>query len=123
MRPIYAIDHQHDLPFGELVSMLGRTGATLADISVNLGLPVPPGFTVTTAACRDFLATGEYEEAGLDDTRTATRALARDDGLPLLVSVRPSTPTAMPPNRLTATITILAIASPLTNFIAPTIEP
>ena len=96
MRPIYAIDHQHDLPFGELVSMLGRTGATLADISVNLGLPVPPGFTVTTAACRDFLATGRYEDAGLDDARTATRALARDDGLPLLVSVRPSTPTAMP---------------------------
>ncbi len=76
--------------------MLGQTGATLADISVGLGLPVPPGFTVTTAACRAFLATGSLTEEGLDEARRATRLLDRNDGSPLLVSVRPSTPVFMP---------------------------
>ena len=96
MRPMYPIDHPHDLPFEELVAMLGRTGATLVDISVGLGLPVPPGFTLTTAACRDFLATGSFDAAVVEEARILTKGLGRDDHLPLLVSVRPSTPTVMP---------------------------
>ncbi|MEZ5228681.1 MAG: PEP/pyruvate-binding domain-containing protein [Acidimicrobiales bacterium] len=96
MRAIYTLDHAHDVSFDELVAMLGRTGATLADISVGLGLPVPPGFVVTTLACRSFLATGAFAEADIDEAREETRRLARADGFPLLVGVRPSTPTFMP---------------------------
>ena len=38
--------------------LLGGKGANLAEMS-NLGLPVPPGFTITTEACRAFLAHGD----------------------------------------------------------------
>ncbi len=96
MRAIYPIDHAHDLPFDELVTMLGQTGATLADVSVGLGLPVPPGFTLTTAACQRFLASGRFDDEDLEAARVATRQLDRGDGSPLLVSVRPSTPIFMP---------------------------
>ena len=41
----------------ELVDLLGGKGANLAEMT-NLGLPVPPGFTITTEACRAYLATG-----------------------------------------------------------------
>lgn len=42
----------------EMADLLGGKGANLAEMT-RLGLPVPPGFTVTTAACREYLATGE----------------------------------------------------------------
>jgi pyruvate,orthophosphate dikinase len=38
--------------------LLGGKGANLAEM-VRIGLPVPPGFTITTQACREFLATGQ----------------------------------------------------------------
>ena len=38
--------------------LLGGKGANLLD-ATRLGIPVPPGFTVTTAACNDYLAAGE----------------------------------------------------------------
>ena len=38
--------------------LLGGKGANLAEM-VNLGLPVPPGFTITTQACREYLKSGE----------------------------------------------------------------
>ncbi|MFF3942937.1 PEP/pyruvate-binding domain-containing protein [Streptomyces phaeofaciens] len=41
----------------DLAGLLGGKGANLAEMT-RLGLPVPPGFTVTTEACRAFLATG-----------------------------------------------------------------
>ena len=41
----------------DLRDLLGGKGANLAEMA-NLGLPVPPGFTITTEACRAFLATG-----------------------------------------------------------------
>ena len=37
--------------------LLGGKGANLSEM-VNMGLPVPPGFTITTEACREYLRTG-----------------------------------------------------------------
>ena len=42
----------------EMKDLLGGKGANLAEMT-NLGLPVPPGFTITTDACRAYLAEGE----------------------------------------------------------------
>jgi pyruvate, orthophosphate dikinase len=49
----------------DLKDLLGGKGANLAEMT-NLGLPVPPGFTITTDACRYYLANGTTQE-GLDN--------------------------------------------------------
>jgi pyruvate,orthophosphate dikinase len=82
--------------------LLGGKGANLAEMT-RLGLPVPPGFTISTDACRAYLATGASPE-GLEDEvlghlhaleRQAGRRLGdRDD--PLLVSVRSGAKFSMP---------------------------
>ncbi|MCF2530585.1 pyruvate, phosphate dikinase [Yinghuangia sp. KLBMP8922] len=82
--------------------MLGGKGANLAEMT-NLGLPVPPGFTITTEACRAFLEAGR-EPAGLraevdahlaDLEREMGRTLGQPDD-PLLVSVRSGAAFSMP---------------------------
>src|SRR5689334_21498064 len=45
----------------DLRDLLGGKGANLAEMT-NLGLPVPPGFVITTEACRSFLADGTLPE-------------------------------------------------------------
>ena len=68
----------------------------------DLGLPVPPGFAITTATCLEFLATGW--PAGLDDEIRARMADVEatvgrrfgDPADPLLVSVRSGAPVSMP---------------------------
>ncbi|WP_460062598.1 pyruvate, phosphate dikinase [Streptomyces sp. YKOK-I1] len=86
----------------DLAGLLGGKGANLAEMT-RLGLPVPPGFTVTTEACRAYLATGT-EPAGLvreiSDRLTvledaAGRRLGQADD-PLLVSVRSGARFSMP---------------------------
>ncbi len=84
-------------------SLLGGKGANLAEMT-RLGLPVPPGFTVTTEACLAFLAGGERFPEGLWDAVTA--ALGRleqttgkrfgDPANPLLVSCRSGARVSMP---------------------------
>ncbi|WP_406375526.1 pyruvate, phosphate dikinase [Streptomyces sp. NBC_00647] len=86
----------------ELADLLGGKGANLAEMT-RLGLPVPPGFTVTTAACRAFLATGtepdtlagEISEHLTALEQTAGRRLGRPDD-PLLLSVRSGARFSMP---------------------------
>jgi pyruvate,orthophosphate dikinase len=82
--------------------LLGGKGANLAEMS-NLGLPVPPGFTISTDACRAFLEHGDLPE-GLDEEitehlqaleKTMGRTLGQSDG-PLLVSVRSGAAFSMP---------------------------
>ncbi|CAL9329368.1 Pyruvate, phosphate dikinase [Streptomyces sp. enrichment culture] len=82
--------------------LLGGKGANLAEMT-RLGLPVPPGFIVTTEACRAFLATGG-EPPGLSREisdhlaaleRAAGRRLGQRDD-PLLVSVRSGARYSMP---------------------------
>jgi pyruvate,orthophosphate dikinase len=83
--------------------LLGGKGANLAEMS-SLGLPVPPGFTITTEVCTYFDANGKSYPDGLDDEVAA--ALARveailgarfgDPSAPVLVSVRSGAPVSMP---------------------------
>jgi pyruvate, orthophosphate dikinase len=82
--------------------LLGGKGANLAEM-VKLGLPVPPGFTISTEACRAYLTSGAVPE-GLD-TEIAEHLAALeeargkklgDPGDPLLVSVRSGAKFSMP---------------------------
>ena len=87
----------------ELRGLLGGKGANLAEMT-NIGLPVPPGFTITTEVCNEYYAQGRTLPAGLmDEVRTALgdveQAIGkhlgdRDD--PLLVSVRSGAKLSMP---------------------------
>ncbi|CAM5248503.1 pyruvate, phosphate dikinase [Streptomyces griseomycini] len=86
----------------DMADLLGGKGANLAEMT-RLGLPVPPGFIVTTEACRAYLATGaEPEGLSREVSRrlsaleeSAGRRLGRPDD-PLLVSVRSGARFSMP---------------------------
>ena len=57
--------------------LLGGKGANLAEMT-NLGLPVPPGFTITTEACRAYLEQGREPDGLADEiTRTSSRSRRR----------------------------------------------
>jgi pyruvate,orthophosphate dikinase len=83
--------------------LLGGKGANLAEMS-NIGLPVPPGFTVTTEACTEFYNVGEklsdemIEEIyrGMKDIENQTGKKFGDLESPLLVSVRSGAAISMP---------------------------
>ena len=86
----------------DLKDLLGGKGANLAEMT-NLGLPVPPGFTITTEACREYLDTGELPAPVQVEISGHLAALeARmgrrlgDAGDPLLVSVRSGARFSMP---------------------------
>ncbi len=84
-------------------SLLGGKGANLADMT-NIGLPVPPGFTITTEACAYFdKHKGAYPEGLRDEVLKNLRALEELQGAklgdkknPLLVSVRSGAAQSMP---------------------------
>ncbi|MFW5435497.1 pyruvate, phosphate dikinase [Paenibacillus apiarius] len=83
-------------------ALLGGKGANLAEMT-RIGLPVPPGFTITTEACRSYYALNRLPDCLMDDARAALQAveLARgqqfgDAGDPLLVSVRSGSVHSMP---------------------------
>jgi len=87
----------------EMKNLLGGKGANLAEMS-NLGLPVPPGFTISTEACDEFEDSGGKWPAGLD--KQINRNLKRIEELsgrafgsgpkPLLLSVRSGAEVSMP---------------------------
>jgi pyruvate,orthophosphate dikinase len=86
----------------ELKDLLGGKGANLAEMT-NMGLPVPPGFTITTEACRAYLATGvqppelaDQVDRHLDALQTAMGRRLGDPDDPLLVSVRSGSRFSMP---------------------------
>ena len=84
-------------------SLLGGKGANLADMT-RIGVPVPPGFTVTTEACNAYLAEGgqfpeglwEQELAAMKATEKATGKKFGDPANPLLVSCRSGAKFSMP---------------------------
>ena len=88
--------------FSDSKEVLGGKGAGLAKMS-QIGLPVPPGFTITTAACNAYAAGGAFP-AGLEaETRSSVLALGKAMGKgfgdahdPLLVSVRSGARASMP---------------------------
>src|SRR5207302_1253772 len=65
MRYVYPFDHKHRKPPMSMKDLLGGKGANLAEMTSVLGLPVPPGFTITTDACRAYMQGGWPE--GLSD--------------------------------------------------------
>jgi pyruvate,orthophosphate dikinase len=86
----------------DLKDLLGGKGANLAEMT-NLGLPVPPGFTITTEACKTYLDSGEEPAALRDEVSahldalesTMDKKLGQADN-PLLVSVRSGAKFSMP---------------------------
>jgi pyruvate, orthophosphate dikinase len=86
----------------DMKDLLGGKGANLAEMS-NLGLPVPPGFTITTEACQAYLENDDMP-AGLDEEvaehlaslESAMGKRLGDPKDPLLVSVRSGAKFSMP---------------------------
>lgn len=87
----------------KLRTLLGGKGADLAEMT-GLGLPIPPGITVTTAACNYYSSHGSKFPDGLEDEirlkmktlESKTRRTFGDATTPLLVSVRSGAPISMP---------------------------
>ena len=86
----------------DLKDLLGGKGANLAEMT-NLGLPVPPGFTITTEACKVYLDSGDEPAELRDEVSAHLDALEKRMGKnlgqaddPLLVSVRSGAKFSMP---------------------------
>jgi pyruvate,orthophosphate dikinase len=98
----HALDAPHPWSLAEATAILGGKAANLGLMARELGLPVPPGFVLTTEACRAALADGWPD--GLDaEIRERMRELEAavgrrfgDPSDPLLVSVRSGAPVSMP---------------------------
>jgi pyruvate, orthophosphate dikinase len=86
----------------EQKNLLGGKGANLAEMT-KIGLPVPPGFIITTDACREYLRAERLPD-GLDDEVDAAMERLQEEagkrfgdaGNPLLLSVRSGAPFSMP---------------------------
>src|SRR6202030_3359845 len=87
----------------DMKNLLGGKGANLAEMS-NLGLPVPPGFTISTEVCTYFYANNktypkdlkEQVAAALKKLESSLSAKFGDPADPLLVSVRSGARASMP---------------------------
>ncbi|HET7279120.1 MAG TPA: pyruvate, phosphate dikinase [Dermatophilaceae bacterium] len=85
-----------------MADLLGGKGANLAEMT-RLGLPVPPGFVITTTACRAYLTEGHEPDRLAGEVASALAALEKaagrrfgDPSDPLLVSVRSGARFSMP---------------------------
>ncbi|RLB46726.1 MAG: pyruvate, phosphate dikinase [Deltaproteobacteria bacterium] len=99
-RYVYGFNDVIDTPEPRL--LLGGKGAGLAEMT-RLGIPVPPGFTITTEACRAFSATGKIPEGLEAEVDKALASLEENVGkrlgdaeAPLLLSVRSGGVVSMP---------------------------
>ncbi|MEP7345327.1 MAG: pyruvate, phosphate dikinase [Gemmatimonadaceae bacterium] len=86
----------------EMKGVLGGKGANLAEMT-NLGVPVPPGFTIACASCVEYLKSGTYSDALREEVERNVIRLESASGRgfgdpvnPLLVSVRSGAPVSMP---------------------------
>ena len=100
---IYPFDHPHETSPKDLKDLLGGKGANLAEMTSVLRLPVPPGFTITTDACRAHLDSGGWPAALDDEIADQLGRIEREMGRrlgdpedPLLVSVRSGAKFSMP---------------------------
>ena len=102
MTYVFSFDHRHGVAPMSLKDLLGGKGANLAEMTSVLELPVPHGFTISTDACRAYMAGGWPEELSQEiagarqalETSMGTRLGDADD--PLLVSVRSGAKFSMP---------------------------
>ncbi len=102
MTYVYAFDHKHRKPPMSLKDLLGGKGANLAEMTSVLKLPVPPGFTISTDACRAYMHGGWPKGLDAEVADQVTRLEAKmgrklgDPVDPLLVSVRSGAKFSMP---------------------------
>jgi len=98
----YSFDHKHRRPPMQMKDLLGGKGANLAEMTSVLKLPVPPGFTITTDACREYMHSGWPKAL---DAEIATQVAKLEKAMkrrlgdpkdPLLVSVRSGAKFSMP---------------------------
>jgi len=100
---VYSFGSEKTEGRGEMKNLLGGKGANLAEMA-SLGLPVPPGFTITTEVCTYFYANDKTYPAELQaEVESALDAVGRmadrkfgDAANPLLVSVRSGARASMP---------------------------
>ncbi len=99
---VYSFSHKHRRPPMECKDLLGGKGANLAEMTSVLKLPVPPGFTISTDACRDYMHSGwpaVLDEEIAQQVFKLEKAMGRklgDPFDPLLVSVRSGAKFSMP---------------------------
>ena len=99
---VYSFDHKYRRPPKEQKDLLGGKGANLAEMTSVLKLPVPPGFTITTDACRAYMHGGwpaTLDEEIAKQIFRLEKAMGRklgDPFDPLLVSVRSGAKFSMP---------------------------
>src|SRR5580704_7681209 len=99
---VYGFDHKHRKPPMQMKDLLGGKGANLADMTSLSGLPVPAGFTISTDACRAYMAGGWPDELDGEiakHLKALEKSMGRklgDPADPLLVSVRSGAKFSMP---------------------------
>jgi len=99
---VFAFDHPHAAPPHELTHLLGGKGAGLAEMTSGLGLPVPPGFTISLPLCQLYRDSGwpdglmEAVAAHLERLSGVMGRRFGDPADPLLVAVRSGAPVSMP---------------------------
>ena len=99
---VFDFDHAHRKPPMEMKDLLGGKGANLAEMTSVLELPVPPGFTIGTTACRAYMEGGWPEGLSAEVAKARARLEKKmgkrigDPGDPLLVSVRSGAKFSMP---------------------------
>jgi pyruvate,orthophosphate dikinase len=99
---VFDFDHAHRRPPMDMKDLLGGKGANLAEMTSVLELPVPPGFTIGTTACRHYMEggwpgglTGEVAKARARLEKKMGKPIG-DPSDPLLVSVRSGAKFSMP---------------------------
>src|SRR5687768_5912417 len=97
-------DSGHDDPRARDKTIVGGKGANLAEMA-GIGLPVPPGFTITTEECAAYVASGTLSDALKAEIRNSVQHIEKATGfhfgvpgagVPLLVSVRSGARVSMP---------------------------
>ncbi len=100
---VYKFGGKHTQGNAEMRDLLGGKGANLAEMA-RLGLPIPPGFTITTDMCRIYYENDkqlpesleEQVQNALDTMAQETGCVFGDDDNPLIVSVRSGSRASMP---------------------------
>jgi len=98
MKRVYLFDEGS----GEMKDLLGNKGAQLCEMR-KIGIPVPPGFVISTEACREYLKKKKLDDDLKKEIEEALHRIEKETGKkfgdkenPLLVSVRSGAPISMP---------------------------
>ncbi|MBR2867427.1 MAG: pyruvate, phosphate dikinase, partial [Alistipes sp.] len=104
VKRVYTFGNKEAEGNGKMRELLGGKGANLAEMNL-IGIPVPPGFTITTDVCSEYYKEGKERviellrpevEAAIKNIENLTGRKFGDSSLPLLVSVRSGARASMP---------------------------